>query len=281
MWDSSLVRLVRYTLDKYERDNCGMLSAGLAYFAIFSLFPLILVVLSLVGFFIDPNTYAVQEQLLNLIGSDDIRDLVTETLQHFNENRVSVGLLGFVTLFFAATGIFGALSRAFRVIWEVKPAEGASIRAAVLNAVLSKVVAFEMVVGAAALILISALSGVLISMVASYTDWLPWPSVVLRFGQPVITLVLLSIGMAALFKFLPGRPVPLLDVWPAAIVAAVLFTALQAFAGLIFGLINFSSFGVLGGAMALLTWIYFCCQVILVGGELSFAWANLFGSLRK
>lgn len=151
MWDSSLVRLVRYTLDKYERDNCGMLSAGLAYFAIFSLFPLILVVLSLVGFFVDPNTYAVQEQLLNLIGSDDIRDLVTETLQHFNDNRVSVGLLGFVTLFFAATGIFGALSRAFRVIWEVKPAEGASIRAAVLNAVLSKVVTFGMVVGAAAL----------------------------------------------------------------------------------------------------------------------------------
>jgi len=281
MWDSSPVRLVRFVLDKYERDNCGMLSAGLAYFAIFSLFPLILVVLSLVGFFVDPTTYAVQEQLLNLIGSDDIRDLVTETLQHFNDNRVSVGLLGFVTLFFVATGIFGALSRAFRVIWEVKPAEGASIRAAVLNAVLSKVLAFGMVVGAAALILISALSGVLIGLVASYTDWLPWPSVVLRLGQPVITLVLLSVGMAALFKFLPGRPVPLRDVWPAAIIAAVLFTALQAFAGLIFGLINFSSFGALGGAMALLTWIYFCCQVILVGGELSFAWANLFGSLRK
>lgn len=126
MGSHSLLRLLGYVVAKYQRDDCNSLAAALAYFALFSFFPLILVSLSVVGFFVDPNRYEVQRQIINLIGAPELRELVTETLANLSENRVNVGLIGFGALLLAATGVFGALDRAFDVIWEVRPPRGAA-----------------------------------------------------------------------------------------------------------------------------------------------------------
>jgi membrane protein len=277
LWEHSLVRLLRHAVEKYQRENCGQL----AYFALFSFFPLILVSLSVVGFFVDPEEFEVQQQLLQLIGSEEIRDLVTQTLAHFNANRVNAGLIGFGTLFLTAAGIFGALNRAFDIIWEVRGDQLSSVRSMVLSAVWNRLLNFGMLLGVAGLILLSTLGGVVLNLVARFTDWMPRGDLLISLGQLSITLALMTLAMASLFKFMPDAQVRWADVLPAALITAVLFLALQSLTGLIFGSINFSSYGAVGGAMTLLLWIYFCCQIILVGGEISYAWANVYGSLRK
>lgn len=274
-----LVRMVQLVLDKYQRDNVGGLSAALAYFTIFTIFPLLLVVISLVGYVVDPARFDVQEQLLSLIGSPEVRDLIAQALAHFTDTRVGVGLFGVGSLLFAATGIFGALTRTFKVIWEARIIAGSgNFRIAVTTMVLEKLIAFGLLAGCAALILVSVIGNIALNLLSAYTDWLPLNAVLLRVSQLALTIGLLTVAFAVLYKVLPARLPTWGDVWPAALIAAVAFTALQELAELIFGRVNFSSFGVLGGAMTVLLWIYLCAQILLVGGEISYAWAHVLGS---
>ena len=278
MLDHPLVRVVRMTAEKYGRDDVGGQAAALAYYAIFSIFPLLLVTISLVGFFVDPSHFDVQQQLLSLVGSPEVRDLITQTLEHFKANRVGAGLIGLGTLLFAATGIFAALDRAFDVIWERRGAEGRNLRQTVASGVLDRLVAFGLLLGGAALILTSVLGTLIISLIDNYVTWLPQRGLLVGWARQLLTVALITVALAVIYKVLP-RPHPAWrDVWPAALVAAVLFTALQALAGLIFSRIDFSSYGAVGGVMTLLMWIFLCAQIVLIGGELSFAWAHVFGS---
>jgi membrane protein len=281
MLDHPVVRLGRTALEKYQRDDVGNMAAALAYHTIFSLFPLLLVTISLVGFVVDPTQFNVQQQLLDLVGSADLRDLITQTLAQFQSNRVGAGLIGLVTLIFAATGIFGALDRAFDVIWEARGnSEARGLRATVTGVVLDRLMAFGLLLVCAALILAASLGNVLIGLVGPYTDWLPNSGLLMGWARQALTVALLTVALAVIYRALPRPHAIWGDVWVGALVAAMLFVALQALAGLIFSLINFSAYGAIGGAMTLLMWIFFCAQIILIGGELTYAWANVFGSRR-
>jgi membrane protein len=274
-----LLRVAQLTFEKYQRDDVGSMAAALAYFTIFSIFPLLLVTISLIGFFVNAASFNVQQQILTQVGSPEVRALIIQTLTQFSESRVNAGLLGFGTLFLGATGIFGALDRAFDVIWEArgKPGPG-GLRATLTTLLVDRLIAFGLLLGCAGLILLSSLANFALGLLSAYTTWLPQGNLLLRLGQPLITLALITLALAVLYRVLPTQHAAWRDVWPAAFVAALLLAALQALAGLIFSMIDFSSYGAVGGGMTLLLWIFFCGQVILIGGEISFAWAHVLGS---
>lgn len=274
-----LVRIGLMVADKYQRDNVGALAASLAYFAIFSIFPMLLGIISLVGFVIDPEQYDVQEILASLVGSVEVRDLISQTLEHFSQNRVNAGLLGFVTLLFAATGIFGSLNRAVKEIWEARLiVEGGNFKTAAIKMATERMVAFALLLMCAGLVVAAVFGNLALSVITSYTDWVPLSGLAMQLAQRGLTVALLAVAFAVLYKVLP-RPHPTWgDVWPAALIAAVAFAILQQLAELIFSRINFASFGALGGAMTLLLWIYLGAQVLLVGVEVSYAWAHVVGS---
>jgi len=277
-----LVRLIRLTLDKYQRDRVGDMAAALAYFAIFSIFPMLLVVISIVGFVVDPQQLNVQTLLQQIVGSAEIAGLISQTLSHFSETRVGTGLLGIGTLLFAATGLLGALSRALQQIWNVQPnANGAGLKTAVVTMVMGRLTLFALLLGVAALILAAVLGNLALALLTAYVDWLPLNTVLLQVARIALFVALLTAGFATLYKVL-ASPLPRWgDVWPAALVAAIAFTALQRLAEFIFARVNFSSFGVLGAAMTLLLWIFISSQILLFGGELSYAWSRVFGSQRE
>lgn len=282
MHNHPLVRLVRLTVEKYQSDRVGDMAAGLAYFAIFSIFPMLLVVISIVGFVVDPQQLNVQTLLLQLVGSAEIAELIGQTLTHFSETRVGTGLLGIGTLLFAATGFLGALSRALQQIWNVQPgANGGGLKTAVTTMVMDRLTLFALLLGIAALILAAVLGNLVISLLMAYTDWLPLNRLLVQAVQTALFVALLTLGFATLYKVL-ASPLPRWgDVWPAALVAAIAFTVLQRLAEFIFARVNFSSFGVLGAAMTLLLWIFISSQILLFGGELSYAWSRVFGSQRE
>lgn len=276
-----VVRLGQVTLAKYQKDLVNNLAAAIAYFAVFSFFPMILVVVSLVGFLIDVDSVEVQEQLLVLVGSDEVRALITQTLANFRDNRLNAGLLGFATLFMTASGIFAALSRSFDVIWENRPGmngKKTGLVAAAVAMLLNRLAAFSMLLISAAVILLAMMANVAMSVVGSYTDWLPGQDLFYMLGQVGVTLVLLTLVFAAMFKLLPSQRIYWRDVFPAAFIASIGFALLQSLASLIFANINYASYGAVGGMMTLLLWIFLSAQVILIGGEISFAWTYIFGT---
>lgn len=276
--------MLKFAFEKWQRDDCATIAASLAYFALFSLFPLILVVLSIIGFVIDPREFEVRQQIIELIGSEQVRDVVTQTLEHLSENRVNTGLIGFVTLLLAASGIFGALDRAFDTIWEVRTADQSNqggIVATLKGLLQQRLLAFSLVLGCALLILLAVLSSVAVTALGSYTAWLPGQVLLLQIAQFAVAAVLLTLALTALYRVLPGRVVAWGDAWPAALVAALLFAALQRLAGVILGLTNYATYGAVGGVMTLMVYIYLTFMVLLLGGELSYAYARSFGSMSR
>jgi membrane protein len=267
---------------KWQKDDCMSLGASLAYYALFSFFPLILVILSVVGALVDPSEFAVQQRLLGLIGSEQVRGLVTQTLENLNSSSAGAGIIGFVTLLLAAIWIIGALDKAFDQIWEAhveKPADGGVLKM-IVGVLQDKLLAFGLVLGCALLMLLSIVSTVVVTALSSFTSALPGQGVLWQIIQFVVSLALLSLAFATLYKFMPSLRVPWSDVWVAALVGALLFTALQKVVGIYLSQANYASYGAVGGVMALMVWIYLSSLVILLGGELAYAYAHTFGSKR-
>ncbi len=265
---------------KWQKEDCLSLGASLAYYALFSLFPLILVILSIVGAILDPQEFSVQQRILSLIESEQVRGLITQTLQNLNNSSVGAGLIGFITLLMGASGIFGALDKSFAAIWESGTEdESGGIVQAILKAVKQKLLAFSLVLGSAFLMLLSIISTVLVTALSKLTTTLPGQALFWQVVQFSLSLALLSLAFATIFKFVPRLKVLWRDVWLAGVISALLFTALQKVVGIYLGQANYASYGVVGSVMALMFWIYLSSLVVLLGGVLSFAYARQFGSM--
>ena len=271
--------MLKAVASKWQRDDCLNIGASLAYYALFSLFPLLLIILSIVGAIVNPAAFDVQQRLVQLVGSAELRELLMQTLSNLRETRGQAGLIGFATLLVAASGMFGALDRAFDKIWEVRPAEKRSLLATMRAFLVQRLIAFALIFGCVLLMLLSLSSTVMVTTLSNYTDWLPGQGLLLQSLQFIVTLALLSLAFGGLYMILPGRLTRWSDVWLGAIVAALLFTALQKLIGIFLSRSNYGSYGVVGSVMALLVWIYLTSQVVLLGAEISYGYAVQFGSM--
>lgn len=284
--------LVLQTLIKWQRDECFEMGAALSYYALFSLFPLFLVILSVFGAFAGPTTQIYDHILLFARNGlpPEAYTLVTNTLLHLNRNSVGAGIVSFLLLFFTASGVFGALTRFMNKIWRVNQPEDTHIglRIAVLTFLRNRLMAFILVFSSAALILVSLVSNLVIRVILDLiinlegvTDFLQIDDLqLLRTLQATFTYFLLAAVVMVLFKTLPSTPIQWKDVWPGGLTTTGLLLLLQ---HLVSNSIiqlggQFRSYGVVGSVMILMLWLFLTCQIFLLGSEMTFVYAYLFGS---
>jgi len=290
---SPVTQLICRTVMKWQQDECLEMGAALAYYAIFSLFPLLLLILSIVGSIL-PNTVAYDQILI--VARDVLPpaafQVVQTTLIEFTAGSTSASIIGFGILLFTASGFFGALSRSFDKIWRVTPKhqEGGNALDAVLHLLGQRLFAFVLVMASTSLIFVSLLSNIAIAtllrlleqfsahitiVTINQAQLLPW----LRLG--VSFIVLMAVVMV-LFRVLPSTRVRWRDVWPGAVATVVLWLVLQQLiANSVVSLgSRFHSYGVVGGVMVLMLWIYLTSQIFFLGGELTYVYAHMFGSRR-
>ncbi|HSM83533.1 MAG TPA: YihY/virulence factor BrkB family protein [Nodosilinea sp.] len=285
-------KLFGRTLLKWQQDDCLEMGAALAYYALFSMFPMILVSLSIVGFLIGPNTVA-YNAVLNFAQETlppDAFPLVQATLTEFHNGSTSASIVGFGILLFTSSGFFGALSRSFDKIWHTKPRhhrfDGMGEVAFIF--LWRRFLAFLLVIGATSLIFVSLLSNIAIDTVTQLLEGVnQWVSMLridqvqllswLRLGVSFVTLTLV---VMVLYKTLPSTRVAWRDVWLGALFTAVLWLILQQLiSNSVISLgSQFRSYGVVGGVMVLMLWIYLTSQIFFLGGELTYVYAHLFGS---
>lgn len=303
---TKVVPLLQETLRQWQEDNAGMLAAAMAYYALFSLFPLLLIILSVVGFVLGSEDSPVRQSLRLVAGeqvsqqagqvdaneqilrvlresvSEQAAAQIEEILGRLNERRGQAGLIGFVTLLLAASGVFGALDNAFQIIWntkdEKKDAPASGIMGTARSFVLKKLLAFALVGGCALLLLVSLLSGVVITALSTYTTALPGSGFFWQVVQFAVSLAILALVFMLLFKYLPDTPVAWRDVWLGAVLTAILFTILMQVSSRYIARTDYQAYGAVGGIMALLVWIFFSCQLLFLGGEFTQVYAAMFGS---
>jgi membrane protein len=291
---SKPAQLLIQTGIKWDKDNCPNMAAALSYYALFSLFPMLLVILSIVGALIGPNTDAFQaiQGAIQRFLPPESHELVQGTVVTLNENSVGAGIIGFGLLLMAASTVFAILRQSVNRIWRSpsRVSESGSMVNMAMFFVMNKILSFLLVLGTALLLFVSLVSNIVIqtilALVANFQETFAFIQVdelqLSRGLQIGSSFFLLALTVCVLFKVLPMVYVSWNDVWLAALLTALLLTGLQQLVSnsVISIGSRFLSYGVIGSVMILLLWIYFTIMIFLVGCEFSYVYAHLFGSRR-
>ncbi|MER3495200.1 MAG: ribonuclease BN [Mastigocladus sp. ERB_26_2] len=292
---SKPAQLLIQTGVKWGQDNCSGMAAALSYYALFSLFPILLIILSVIGSLIGPNTEAFQyiKEVVQRYLPPEVHSLVKETVITLNQSSVGAGIIGFGLLLFSASTVFTVLRNSVNQIWRANSptSESASIRRTVLSFVLNQILAFLLVLGTALLLLSSLISNItikiILKLVASFQNTFSFIQVdklQLTKGLQISTsFLILALAACILFKILPSAYVGWRDVWLAAVITTLLLVGLQQLVSNSVIKIgsHFLSYGVIGSVMILLLWIYLTCEIFFIGCEFSYVYAHFFGSRRR
>jgi membrane protein len=280
---------------KWDRDNCPGMAASLSYFALFSLFPLLLVILSLIGRLIAPGTETFQdiEQAIQQYLPPEVHSLIRDTVVSLYQNSLGAGIVGFGILLWTASAVFGILRSSVNKIWN-SPSRASETGSAIKMAlffVVNKLFSFLLVLGTALLLFASLMANIVIKAIleilAAFRErfaWLEIDEAHLAKGlETSSSFLILAIALCILYKILPSVAVFWSDVWLSALLVALLLIGLQQLVSnsVISIGSHFLSYGVIGGVMILLLWIFLTCQIFLFGCVISYVYAHLFGSRRR
>lgn len=262
----------------WNNSNASAMGAAVAFYTIFAIAPLFVLVLALAGLWFGKE--AAQQELFNQIarlvgqkGSEAIHSLLIAA------NRPKAGMfatiLGFATLFLGATSVFVQLQQSLNAIWNVRPTI-TGIRAYLKT----RIVSFGALLAIGFLLMVSL---ILTTAIEAASAWIGgffpgervlWSSVNFSVSLGIVTLL-----FALMFKILPDVKIRWKDVWIGALITAVLFSLGKFLIGMYLGRSSVSSaYGAAGSFVIVLMWVYYSVQILLFGAASTRIYANRFGS---
>ena len=289
-------QLIIQTGLKWQKDKCLEMGAALSYYALFSLFPIALVIASILGFLLGPETDTAQKILTFTQDSlpSEAFSIIEDTLLRLNRQSVGAGIVGFSVSFFAASSVFSALDRSVDRIWKAEEPDTDESMTLPANAwafVVKKLFAFGLVMSTAMLLLLSLLSNIVIRVVLQVIHNMDRTVTfinidglfIARLLQVGSSFLLVALAVLLLFRFLPSTPTPWKDLWLGTLLTTGLLISLQQLVSrnIIHIGGQYQSYGAIGGVMILMLWIYLTCQIFFLGCAMSYVYAHLFGSRRN
>jgi membrane protein len=274
--------LIMEAAREWSDDKASRLGAALAYYTVFSIAPLLVITLAVVGFFLgDEAAYGgITDQLDEFMGPKGA-EAIEGMIQNASQER-SAGIFATVIstalLLFGASGVFVQLKDALNTVWDVPPKkiEG-GIKAFIKNRFLS----FGFVLGVGFLLLVSLVISTIISGIGNYMSGAVPMGPLLQVVNLAISLGVITVLFAMIFKFLPDVELPWKDVWLGAAVTALLFTIGKFALGQYLGRSSMSStYGAAGSFVVLLVWIYYSAQIAFFGAELTQVYSRTYGSCK-
>ena len=266
----------------FVEDDCPTQAAALSYYTIFSLPPLLMVLLLILGALVDPQDIRgqLEAQMGALMGptaTEQIRAILAQLHQPGGNALATVLSIGGLVL--GATGAFGQLQAALNRAWEVAPdPKQGGLKAFVIKRLFS----FGMVLSVAFLLLVSlVLSAALSAFGGALGRMLPdgLSTTVLQVVNFAVSFVVITALFATIFKVLPDARVAWRDVWVGGAVTALLFVIGKFLIGFYLGRSNpGQAFGAAGSLAVLFVWVYYSSMILLFGAEFTQAWAERNGN---
>jgi len=270
--------LIKGTVTEFGEDNVLRLSAALAYYAIFSIGPLLAIVVGLAGlaFGNDHVRQQIHQSLQGMLGENSAKTVDSMMAARSHSTSLITTIIGLIALLFGAAGVFGQLQDSLNTIWEVKSKPGAGIWEVVRKRFLS----FSMVLGVGFLLLVSlALSAALAAFAEMLNQMIPMGDVVAHAVDFLVSFGVITLLFAMIFKYLPDVKIPWSKVWIGAIVTALLFTLGKYLLGLYLGRQSTSSaYGAAGSVIVILMWVYYASVILFFGAEFTQVYARRTGA---
>ncbi|PTR17022.1 membrane protein [Nitrosospira sp. Nsp2] len=275
--------LVKTTFSSWLDDYAPSMGAALAYYTMFSIAPLLLIVISTAGLIFGEDAVRgeIFGQLRGLMGDEGARAVqsLLESVSAPEEGKAGT-VIGTILLLIGATTVLSELQDAFDRIWRV-PAKDKS--GGVWGVIRSRLLSFGMILGIGFLMMVSLVFSAAMAALGKW--WGPFFSdlqVIVGAVNFAFSFVLASTVFAILYKFMPRVRILWRDVWAGAAVTALLFTIGKFLIGLYIGKSAISSgFGAAGSLVVVLVWVYYSAQIFLLGAEFTKVYSQAHGSRKK
>ena len=274
-----LVILVKTTVMRWWDDNALRLSAALSYYTLFSLAPLLTLAVAIAGLVVDENTLRDEvldrsQGLIGKPGAEAIADMLESAGQPVQ--GAIAPAVSLVTLIIVSMGMFSELQDALNLIWRTKPIKSDALWSAFKNRFLS----FILVIGTGVLLLVSLLVKTILAALGKFVlQALPGPQVILTFVEVAVSLPVITLLFALLFKVLPDGYIAWRDVWLGAVASGTLFIIGEWAIGLYIGSTAIASmYGAAASLMVILVWVYYSALIFFLGAEFTCVYANKYGS---
>jgi membrane protein len=270
--------LVKDTLTGFIEDEGLSRGASIAYYTLFSIAPVLLVVIAIagLGFGREAAEGAIVDQLSVLMGHQTAVALqgMIESAAKPHEGTWAT-IIGLTVLIFAISGVFGEVQSAMNAIWKAEPHSSTLTRL-----VRARLVSMGLVVTCGFLLTVSLATSAALAALSTYLKYVfPQIQTVLNVLDVVMSAVLIGGMFAAIFKVLPDTDIAWRDVAIGALASTILFEAGKYAIAFYIGESNVaSSYGAAGALIVLLVWIYYSAQIFLLGAEFSRAYARRYGS---
>ncbi|MFZ6691856.1 YihY/virulence factor BrkB family protein [Undibacterium sp. SXout20W] len=263
-------------------DYAQSMGAALAYYTLFSIAPLLLIVIAIAGqlFGIEAARGEIVGELQDLMGPLGAQAVETllESAHEPNGNILAI-IVGAIALLIGATSVFSELQDALDRIWRAPK----RYRSNIWSLLRARLLSFGMILGIGFLLMVSLVAS---AALAAFGKW--WGSffthwkIIATVTNFLVSFAFTTTLFAMIYKFMPRARVAWSDVWIGAAFTALLFTVGKSLIGLYIGKSGLASgFGAASSLVALLVWVYYSAQIFLMGAEFTWAYAKTFGSHKK
>jgi len=267
------------TFTKWNEHKAVRLGAALAYFAIFAIAPVLIIAIGIAGLVYGQAAIEgkIVSSISGVVGSSTaqfVQELVASV------SRPGAGLIatvvGVAGIILGSAGLFFQLKDALNTVWEVAPKPGYHF----VNMIRDNALSFAMVLGLGVLMLASLLLSAGVNAVGLFLgSAIPGEESVWQLADFGLSFGLVTLLFAGIFKILPDVHIPWRDVWPGAILTALLFTIAQAVLSVILRLVNPGiAFGAAGALVVILVWVNLVSLILLFGAEFIRVYCRRFGS---
>jgi membrane protein len=273
-------QLIKEAGNGFMDDKVLKLSASLAYYTVFSLAPMLIVIIFLAGLVWgrDAIEGTIYTQIKGFVGPDaalQIQDMIKNA---FNSNKGNItAIIGFITLLVGATSVFAEIQDSVNMIWGLKPKP----KKGWLKIIVNRLLSFSLVVSLGFLMLVTlVINGLLEALSKRLLSYFPDVEVILIYiFNLVISFVVISLLFALIFKLLPDAKIKWKDVMIGAMSTAVLFMLGKFAITFYIGSSNIgSTYGTAGSLVVILIWIYYSAVILYFGAEFTKAYAAHFGT---
>lgn len=271
--------LLKETVAEWNKDKASRLAAALAYYTVFSLAPLLIIVIAIAGsvFGEEAARGEIVGQIQGLVGRDGAQFIETAIE---NANKPTTGtiasIISIVVLLFGASGVFAELQDALNTVWEVQPKPERGI----INVIRSRFLSFTVVLGVGFLLLVSLVfSAILAGLINFFGHALPGIELFWQLANFVLSFIITTVVFGLIYKILPDVKIAWSDVWIGAAITSILFSIGRFLLGHYLGNSSFgSTYGAAGSLVVVLAWVYYAAQILFFGAEFTQVYARKYGS---
>ena len=277
----SMGSLLKETFTQWINRDPFRNSTVIAYYTIFSLPGLLIIIINLAGYFFGKEavTNQVAVEIQGIIGRDAatyIQDVIANASK--TKGSVIASIIGIASMLFGATGVFYNVQQIFNKIWEVKAEPKAKEK--FLRLLRDRLFSFGLILVVGFLLLVSLLVSAAISALSGWVGRHLSESVLIIFNALdfLVSISIITVLFAAMYKYLPDVRVRWKDVWLGALVTTILFVLAKYLLGLYFGTSKpGSTYGTAGSVVLIMLWVSYSSLILLFGAEFTRIWSKKSG----